>query len=353
MESQNGNLWTDPIFCDGPGGDYSLSGFSSCLPGSHPQGHACGLIGAFAQGCHAGQPAILSVLDVPDDQGGTIQLTWAASPLDLVPGWPSVTSYDLAREIPATLDWEILETRVAAGREFYEAFLPTLADSSDTWTETHRVLSTYKVVARTDDPSLFISSFPDSGYSVDNLAPDTPTDFAVTYREGSGYWLNWRQIPTPDLREFRVFRRMGGSAVPFSLMASTDQVQWHDNEATPGMAYQVAAVDQVGNQSPVSGVQSINFPPRASLLGVYPNPASSVATIVFELPRKAAVSLVVFDLKGLLVKRLVEDEEWTIGRHEFTWPGVDTEGRPVPSGRYFCRFQAEGVQETRGITLVH
>jgi len=47
----NGNFSADPLFCGPDIGDYTLRSDSPCLPGNHPDGYACGLIGAFGEGC--------------------------------------------------------------------------------------------------------------------------------------------------------------------------------------------------------------------------------------------------------------------------------------------------------------
>jgi hypothetical protein len=47
----SGNISVDPFFCDPVLGDFSLRSDSPCLPGNHPDGADCGLIGAFGQGC--------------------------------------------------------------------------------------------------------------------------------------------------------------------------------------------------------------------------------------------------------------------------------------------------------------
>jgi hypothetical protein len=46
-----GNIAADPLFCDASNGDFALDGQSPCLPGQHPDGDNCGLIGARGQGC--------------------------------------------------------------------------------------------------------------------------------------------------------------------------------------------------------------------------------------------------------------------------------------------------------------
>ncbi|MFH1679408.1 MAG: right-handed parallel beta-helix repeat-containing protein [Candidatus Eisenbacteria bacterium] len=46
-----GNLSADPLLCDPEGGDFTLRSDSPCLPGNHPDGADCGLIGALGEGC--------------------------------------------------------------------------------------------------------------------------------------------------------------------------------------------------------------------------------------------------------------------------------------------------------------
>lgn len=46
-----GNFAADPRFCDLNEGGLTLDSSSPCLPGNHPQGEECGLIGAFGPGC--------------------------------------------------------------------------------------------------------------------------------------------------------------------------------------------------------------------------------------------------------------------------------------------------------------
>ena len=47
----DGNFSADPLFCDPDLGDFTLHSNSPCAPGNHPDGAACGLIGALGVGC--------------------------------------------------------------------------------------------------------------------------------------------------------------------------------------------------------------------------------------------------------------------------------------------------------------
>ncbi len=50
----NGNFSACPSFCNVAGGDFHLCDESPCAPGNHPDGHDCGLIGAWPVGCSCG-----------------------------------------------------------------------------------------------------------------------------------------------------------------------------------------------------------------------------------------------------------------------------------------------------------
>jgi hypothetical protein len=50
----NGNFSACPSFCHAQMGDLHLCDESPCLPGNHPDGYDCGLIGAWGQGCICG-----------------------------------------------------------------------------------------------------------------------------------------------------------------------------------------------------------------------------------------------------------------------------------------------------------
>lgn len=53
QQERDGNLALDPLFCDRRRGDYALQSGSPCLPGQHPHGAPCGLMGALGEGCEA------------------------------------------------------------------------------------------------------------------------------------------------------------------------------------------------------------------------------------------------------------------------------------------------------------
>ncbi len=78
-------------------------------------------------------------------------------------------------------------------------------------------------------------------------------------------------------------------------------------------------------------------PGAAVLHGNYPNPFNPSTQIVFELATAQEVQLVVYDIRGRQVRKLVA-EPLAAGAHEITWHGRDDQGRGLPSGIYLYRL---------------
>ncbi|UCH09129.1 MAG: T9SS type A sorting domain-containing protein [Fidelibacterota bacterium] len=83
------------------------------------------------------------------------------------------------------------------------------------------------------------------------------------------------------------------------------------------------------------------MPVRFHLLQNYPNPFNPVSTIRYDLPTGGAVSLIVYDILGREVVRLV-DGYMEPGHHQVQW-----NARAIPSGIYIARLL---VPPTAGVT---
>ena len=86
--------------------------------------------------------------------------------------------------------------------------------------------------------------------------------------------------------------------------------------------------------------------PDAVTLRAYPNPTRSAATLEYTLPDADRVELVVYDVLGRQVARLV-DEERAAGRHQATVPS-----ERLASGVYFGRLHVGGRTLTQKIVVV-
>lgn len=215
------------------------------------------------------RPRLLSVRDVAGDQGGRVMLRWRASDFDK-DRYRSIVGYRVWRRAPlagvppgasATGVWRSgrsLGQTLANPDVFWEslaelpaAFLPGYAHAAATLqdsTELGNPYTAFFVQALTASPFVFYNSSPDSGYSVDNLAPPTPAPFAVAYG-ATANTLHWRGRAVPDLRGYQIHRGASDTFVPSSttLLATVDDTTYVD---MPGSHYyKLAAIDVHGNRS--------------------------------------------------------------------------------------------------------
>lgn len=69
----------------------------------------------------------------------------------------------------------------------------------------------------------------------------------------------------------------------------------------------------------------------------YPNPFNPVTTITYHIPSQEHVKLIVFDLHGRIIRRLVNSVQ-EAGQHHFVWDATDDSGLRVSSGLYICKL---------------
>ena len=81
-----------------------------------------------------------------------------------------------------------------------------------------------------------------------------------------------------------------------------------------------------------------------------PNPFNPATTIRYSVPAQTHVRLIVYDIAGRAVARLVDRAE-SPGAHEVHWLGENDQGQPLASGVYACRLTAAFGAVTRRLVL--
>jgi hypothetical protein len=85
--------------------------------------------------------------------------------------------------------------------------------------------------------------------------------------------------------------------------------------------------------------------------GNYPNPFNPTTTIKFSLATQSKVSIVIYNVKGQVVKTLVKDE-MNAGNHSVVWNGNDDNQKSVSSGIYFAKFHGDNHQAISKMILM-
>jgi Ca-activated chloride channel family protein len=163
-----------------------------------------------------------------------------------------------------------------------------------------------------------------------------------------GTLLQWKITAGSDVKEFRIYR-MDPNNDTFVLTAivSGTQSSWRDegnkrNDAT----YRIEAVTPSGKIFSTLLMVSSQTPLSASLYSNYPNPFNPSTTIAYDNPLKQHVVLIVHDVTGREIARLV-DEQKEEGSYS-----VSFNGRMLTSGVYFYTLRAGSFVQTRKMTVL-
>ncbi|MEO5619237.1 MAG: FlgD immunoglobulin-like domain containing protein [Candidatus Eisenbacteria bacterium] len=321
------------------------------------------------------EPDLVSVRDVANDQGGRVRLSWTRSYLDTGPGSPA-NEYRVWRQVPFSVAeagmrsggtyrvegfgpeafyWELAGSQPANGFTNYSLVTNTESDS----VAGSNPLTVFMIEARQTSTGYHWDSPPDSGYSVDDLAPPVPAPFTGTYADGTSY-MQWGTNPASDLANYRLYRGATSDFVPSPItrIANPTTTSYADALGSPRW-YKVSAVDVHGNESgfatllPGGTVDVASGTVRELRLGPpTPNPARASTAFRLTLPAEAAVRAEFFDQQGRLV-RSIPERRLDAGEHEIVWDGRLASGAPASSGLYFYRVSV-GERRLEGrIAIIH
>jgi hypothetical protein len=139
-----------------------------------------------------------------------------------------------------------------------------------------------------------------------------------------------------------------------SVVVLTDQRQRYTGVIS-------ASLDECGlyTQKPVSWktpkvcipVDGNDLPATNQLAMAHPNPFNPTTSLEFGLKSTSHVRLRVYDLRGRMVRTLV-DAERPAGWHTVKWVGRDDRGARTASGVYMVIFEAGGVRQHKKVTLL-
>ncbi len=360
LEGMGGNVSLDPHFCDPDADDFSLNVVSPC----GAELSTCGRIGAFDVACSW---ALGDVTDVPNDQGRETYVSWDRFPYD-APGNPeTITHYSLFRRIDPLSrcgdgaagdhardyppgSWSYLLSVPAYGEDTYTVVAPTACDST---VSEGLCWSVFFVRAGTDDPFTYYDAVPDSGYSVDNLAPGIPTGLVLGDTD-----LSWDAATEEDFQHHSVYGSASMEFDPTATLIGYTIDPTYDVSAESYGFYHVTTTDHAGNEGEAASVEGallsspeITIPAAFALSNAGPNPFRAGTSLTIALPEAREVRLTIHDVSGRLVRSLVTGP-YTAGFHPVIWDARDDGARRVGPGIYFAWIQAGEYEAVRRLTMI-
>ncbi|OGC94883.1 MAG: hypothetical protein A2142_00530 [candidate division Zixibacteria bacterium RBG_16_48_11] len=110
--------------------------------------------------------------------------------------------------------------------------------------------------------------------------------------------------------------------------------------------------DSLFNPSADVGEEPLALPKQFRLLQNYPNPFNATTTIRYHLSKSSNVTLEIFNLKGQLVRVLLNNTTQPAGEHQRVWDGKNSAGVKVSSGVYLYRFKTGEFSQVRKMILL-
>ncbi len=329
---------------------------------------------------------IQAITDVPNDQGYQVRIVWSRFGGDGVSDNPvlnyaifrkvdqmgkianNVHVYNSIKSVPNNINilksgtyvktkdalWDFVATAPAVAQLQYSAIVPTLFNTvkGDT------VYSVFKVAGLTANPAINVFSAPDSGFSVDNLAPSAPSGVTAAAVSNT-IDLSWLKVKASDFDYYTIYRSKTANFKPTSanILATTINHSYSDSKVENDVTYyyKITATDFNKNESNyseevssmITGVENeMGIPTQYALQQNFPNPFNPSTIIKYQLPKASFVRLSVFDITGQEVAVLVNGEE-PAGYYSITWNASN-----FASGVYLYKIQIGEFNQVRKMLLV-
>ena len=293
-------------------------------------------------------PEIISITDVPDDQGGRVYLQFNASYFDHHDH--SGQSYNIYRHDDDLSEWVVLSSVAAVGDGVYIYEATTLMDS----TSESNGLTDFWVKASMHEGT-FESEIV-SGYSVDNILPGVPEGVLASLVDNT-VEVTWNESIDEDFQYFVIEKTVNNVE---EFIETSDAFFLDENYLSNAVhSYRIASVDHAGNQSEYSdvvevavlGIDGELIPAVFTLYQNYPNPFNPTTQIKYDLPKDAMVTINIYDVLGRMIKSLLNDNQ-TAGYHSLQWDATNDIGEGVSAGMYIYTIQAGEYQSTKKMVLL-
>ena len=105
------------------------------------------------------------------------------------------------------------------------------------------------------------------------------------------------------------------------------------------------------SRTSISGSPGL-IPEQFALMQNYPNPFNPITTIRYNVADDSPVTMVVYNIMGQEVIRLMNNDIHAPGKYSIVWNGLNQRGETVGAGMYLIRMVSGGFSDTRKMVLL-
>ncbi len=133
---------------------------------------------------------------------------------------------------------------------------------------------------------------------------------------------------------------------------SIERVTAQSARYAPGKLVQEWLEDDVEDGGGAAALGAREDPPAAFAARLHPSPLRDRSVLSFGITKRGLASVTLFDIHGRVVRRVIDEADLGLGRHDVTLDGRDDRGQRLGPGIYLYRVQAaEGVLSGRCVIL--
>ena len=144
----------------------------------------------------------------------------------------------------------------------------------------------------------------------------------------------------------------------FTDFYETVQVSIVDHDGNEKV-YDLETLQELGLYQQMAVVNNINTSTDEDMMGPetfalhqnYPNPFNPETNISYDLPEDGFVSIAIYDMRGGLVKTLVNDVQ-TSGYRAIKWDGTNHHGQKVSAGLYMYQLKTNDIVQTKKMAFL-
>ncbi|RKU39252.1 hypothetical protein C6496_02645 [Candidatus Poribacteria bacterium] len=246
----------------------------------------------------------------------------------------------------------------------------------------HRLIAAIEIAAKIigDHPSLTSPSL-----TLDITIPEVPNNNAPVFTDGTSTTRAVAENTATDTNigtavaatdtdtEDTLTYHLGGTdASSFSIVSTSGQLQTKaalDYETTTSYTVKVAVSDGKGGTDSITvtinvtdvvgAAPSVEIPPvtpdKTALLTNFPNPFNPETWIPYQLAEPAAVTLTIYDIRGVVVRELKLGHQaagvYQSRSRAIHWDGRNAFGEKVATGVYFYTLKAGDFTATRKLLI--
>ena len=299
--------------------------------------------------CETSNPEIISIEDIPEDQGYRVYLTFSKAYFDddTLPRETGGYSIERLDNIGGNQTWVNIASGFAYGESEYTYEVETLYNSID---DGDSGLSTFRVIASLEE-GLYVSD-ESTGFSIDNIIPSSPTGIIISIIDNN-INLIWNQNQDIDLDYYNIYYK-DVDEEEWNYDGSTDQTNYNlDYDSDQVIEIYITAVDINFNESENSEIVStlgleldINLPTNFEILSSYPNPFNPITNLSYSIPSSDLVEVSVYSINGILEKKIFDGIQQA-GVHNIKW-----NANSHASGIYFIKIHYKNKIKIQKVLLL-